>query len=98
MATPYLGTIGEFNPEAGSSVKLYLERMNIFFSANNVPTVIFLSVVGETTYNLLKVCALLLCQAAKPINSFFFRFHKHAQAEGESIHCRAKKDGSSLLF
>ena len=62
---PYLGNIGELNADAGRSIKSYLERMDIFLQANEIPAnkrvSVFLSFVGVTTYDLLRS----LCSPAK---------------------------------
>jgi len=59
MATQF-GTLGEFRPET-ESILLYLERADIFFTANGVANnkkvAVFLSSVGGNTYSLL--CDLL---------------------------------------
>jgi len=56
MATQF-GTLGEFRPET-ESILSYLERADIFFSANGVANnkkvAVFLSSVGGKTYSLLR--------------------------------------------
>ena len=55
---PYLRNISEFNADAGQSIKSYLERMDIFLQGNKIPAnkwvFLFLSVVRESTYELLR--------------------------------------------
>ena len=53
-----IGKIDEFKPEE-ESVAAYLERMELFFAANNIKeaekqVTVFLSVVGANTYTLLR--------------------------------------------
>ena len=68
MATSrqFLGTIEEFKPHTGNSVKSYLERVAIFFDVNDIPdekkSSLFLTLAGEATYSLLRS----LCAPALP--------------------------------
>ena len=61
----YLGNIAEFRSDA-ESISAYLERMDIFLTANGIATdkrvAVFLSLVGGDTYGLLRN----LCSPAKP--------------------------------
>ena len=69
MASLY-GTLSEFNADS-DDIKSYLERVELFFAANDVPddrqVPIFLSSVGATTYSLLSD---LLSPAAPKTKSF----------------------------
>jgi hypothetical protein len=69
MATHY-GKITEFHPEM-DSIKAYLERVELYFTANKVPddlqVPILLSSVGASTYALLRD---LLAPAAPKSKSF----------------------------
>ena len=53
MATGMIGAVGEFNPDQ-ESVTTYLERMDLYFSANGVAegkrVAAFLSIAGRETY------------------------------------------------
>ncbi len=55
MATPY-GHIAAFHPES-ESIKTYLERVQLYFTANKVPEDVqvptLLSAIGAPTYSLL---------------------------------------------
>ena len=57
MATTYYGKIEEFQPE-NESISAYLERIELYFSANAVEegkqVAVFLSVIGAKTYTLLR--------------------------------------------
>ncbi len=65
MATSTFGRIEEFNSEA-ESIASYLERIDLYFLANDVSEVkqvpVFLSVVGGKLYELLRN----LCTLTKP--------------------------------
>ena len=54
---PAYGRIDTFNPDC-ESIEAYLERIDLYFAANNVPddrkVAIFLSVLGGKTYTLLR--------------------------------------------
>ena len=60
-ATTLLGTLNEFRPD-NESIKNYLERVQLYFTANGVndgkQVAIFLSSIGSNTYSLLSnLCA-----------------------------------------
>ena len=59
-----IGQIQEFCPDS-ESFAVYVERVELFFTANNIPAEkkVFLSVVGGTTYGLL--CNLLVPASPK---------------------------------
>ena len=65
MATVTFGRIGEFNPDV-ESVAAYMERIDLYFVANDVPgqkqVAVFLSMVGGKSYELLR----RLCAPTKP--------------------------------
>lgn len=58
MATSAVGTLKEFNPDAGQDVAAYLEQIESFFKANNIAEEekagIFLTAVGPKTYETLR--------------------------------------------
>ncbi len=69
-STACIGKISEFDPET-ESVSSYVERVEFFFSANDVPAAkhvpVLLSAIGEKTYDLLRN---LLVPAALKDKSF----------------------------
>ena len=80
-----LRSIGEFNSEAGHSIKSYLERMEIYFQANNIPedkrAAVFLSALGETTYDLLRSLCSPTLPSAKTYDELANLLKKHLEPE-----------------
>ena len=101
-----LGSIGEFNSEAGHSIKSYLERMEIYFQANDIPedkrAAVFLSVLGETTYDLLRSLCSPTLPSAKTYDELADLLKKHLEpepliiAERFHFHKRAQTVGESV--
>ena len=65
-----IGSVGEFQPEA-ESISAYVERVEMFFAANSVPSerkvAVFLSLVGAKTFSLVRS----LVAPAKPSERSF---------------------------
>ena len=57
MSTSFLGEVKEFNPDT-DSLTGYVERVNIFFTVNNIATekqtAVFLNFIGGRAYELLR--------------------------------------------
>ena len=71
-----IGKIDEFKPE-GESITTYLERMELFFTTNNIEdgkkVIVFLSVIGANAYTLLQDLVAL----AKPFEQLTEVLKKH---------------------
>ena len=80
MATAHLGTLKEFNP-AEESISSYLERVQLFFMANEVdarrqvPT--FLSIIGPTTYVTLRDLFAPILRSEKSLDEIFQCLRHH---------------------
>ena len=80
MATAHLGTLKEFNP-AEESISSYLERVQLFFTANEVdarrqvPT--FLCIVGPTTYATLRDLFVPTLPSEKSLDEIFQCLRHH---------------------
>ncbi len=99
MATQF-GCITEFQP-ATDAVKAYLEQVNLYFTANEVPEAkqvpILLSSIGAPTYALLRdlLAPSALAEISATLTQHFepkraviaerFHFYKRDQAVGESV-------------
>ena len=69
VVRPMLGTLSEFLPET-ESFSTYVERVKVFFHANDVTEAkqlsVFLTVVGKENRQLLGGCFALLCNLLTP--------------------------------
>ena len=103
---PTYGQMLEFEPSA-ESFSVYVERVNLFFTANEVPeeerVPVFLTIIGKSTYALLRN----LLQPSLPKDKMFEDItkilEKHYQpvlsviAEQFQFHNRTQKRGKVLL-
>ena len=108
MATsrPFLGTIEEFKPHAGNSVKSYLEHVAIFFDINDIPdekkSPSFLTLVGEATYNLLRSLCARALPSSKGYDDLATLLTSHLEPEPLVIserfhfHRRAQREDESV--
>ena len=101
-----LGSIEEFKPHSGSSIKAYLERVNIFFTVNDIPedkqTALFLTLAGEATYSLLRSLCAPTLPSAKKYADLTVLLTTHLEPEPLVIserfhfHRRAQKEDESV--
>ncbi len=105
VATATFGRIEEFKPEA-ESIASYLERIDLYFLANDVAEVkqvpVFLSVVGGKSYELLRnLCALTKpkdkhYQELKDLLKGHFKPKPLVIAERYHFHRRDQAEGESI--
>ena len=103
---PTYGQILEFEPSA-ESLSVYMERVNLFFTANEVPeekrVPVFLIIVGKSTYILLRNLLQPSLPKDKTFEDITEVLKKHYQpalsviAERFYFHKRTQKEGKVLL-
>ena len=80
-----VGSIGEFNPDAGHSIKSYLERMEVYFVANEInndkKATVFLSLLGEAMYDLCRSLCLPALSSYKSYADLAGLLTKHLEPE-----------------
>ena len=103
---PAYGQMLEFEPSA-ESFSVYVERVNLFFTANEVPeeerVPVFLTIIGKSTYALLRNLLQPSLPKDKTFEDITEILKKHYQpvlsviAEQFQFHNRTQKRGKVLL-
>ena len=88
MASVPLGTLKEYN-SATEQISAYLERVELFFNANSISedkqVATFLSVVGPTTYSVLRDLFAPTPPKDKSLADIFTRLKKHYEPKRTTI-------------
>ena len=93
MATSFIGTLAEFNPEE-QDIASYLEKVELFFIANNIAeekkVAVFLTVAGQKTYEILRYHSAPKLPRERSFEEIVTLFKQHFQHS--PTHHQAKAD------
>ena len=106
MSTFQLGRMQDFEPET-ESISAYLERLKLFFEANDVPDAkkvsVLLTVVGKKTYSLLRNLVAPVSPKDKSLKDLIEVLEAHFEpkplviAERFNFYRRSQQSGESIV-